>query len=179
MSPAPTRTWADASDGDAEADGSGDAGVAEGDGEADGATVAIADGVGVARAGDGRSPALLGQDTSVHTATSRISVAATTMQRGRLSRGRGSRFVGHARVSLPGTPEGMRDDHARRADVPLPRCPMEHARVVVIGGGVGGTSIAYHLAERGWTDIVLVDRAELTCGSTFHSAGLVGQLRGR
>ena len=55
---------------------------------------------------------------------------------------------------------------------------MEHARAVVIGGGVGGTSIAYHLADRGWRDIVLVERAELTSGSTFHSAGLVGQLRG-
>ena len=55
---------------------------------------------------------------------------------------------------------------------------MDHARVVIIGGGVGGTSIAYHLAQRGWTDIVLVERAELTSGSTFHSAGLVGQLRG-
>ena len=54
----------------------------------------------------------------------------------------------------------------------------DHARAVIIGGGVGGTSIAYHLAERGWTDIVLLDRAELTSGSTFHSAGLVGQLRG-
>ena len=54
---------------------------------------------------------------------------------------------------------------------------MDQARAVIIGGGVGGTSIAYHLAERGWTDIVLVDRAELTSGSTFHSAGLVGQLR--
>ena len=54
---------------------------------------------------------------------------------------------------------------------------IDHARAVVIGGGVGGTSIAYHLAERGWTDVVLVDRAELTSGSTFHSAGLVGQLR--
>jgi 4-methylaminobutanoate oxidase (formaldehyde-forming) len=54
---------------------------------------------------------------------------------------------------------------------------VEHARVVVIGGGVGGTSIAYHLAELGWTDIVLVERADLTSGSTFHSAGLVGQLR--
>jgi 4-methylaminobutanoate oxidase (formaldehyde-forming) len=53
----------------------------------------------------------------------------------------------------------------------------EQARAVIIGGGVGGTSIAYHLAELGWTDIVLVDRAELTSGSTFHSAGLVGQLR--
>ncbi len=53
----------------------------------------------------------------------------------------------------------------------------DHAQAVIIGGGVGGTSVAYHLAERGWTDIVLVDRAELTSGSTFHSAGLVGQLR--
>ena len=54
---------------------------------------------------------------------------------------------------------------------------VEHARAVVIGGGVGGTSIAFHLAELGWTDVVLLDRAELTSGSTFHSAGLVGQLR--
>jgi len=54
---------------------------------------------------------------------------------------------------------------------------VEHARAVVIGGGVGGTSIAYHLTELGWRDVVLVDRAELTSGSTFHSAGLVGQLR--
>jgi 4-methylaminobutanoate oxidase (formaldehyde-forming) len=54
---------------------------------------------------------------------------------------------------------------------------VEHARAVIIGGGVGGTSIAYHLTELGWKDIVLVDRAELTSGSTFHSAGLVGQLR--
>ena len=51
------------------------------------------------------------------------------------------------------------------------------SRVVIIGGGVGGTSIAYHLAERGWTDILLLERAQLTSGSTFHSAGLVGQLR--
>ena len=51
------------------------------------------------------------------------------------------------------------------------------ARVVIIGGGVGGTSIAYHLARRGWRDVVLLERAQLTSGSTFHSAGLVGQLR--
>jgi glycine cleavage system aminomethyltransferase T/glycine/D-amino acid oxidase-like deaminating enzyme len=53
----------------------------------------------------------------------------------------------------------------------------DSARIVVVGGGVGGTSIAYHLGELGETDVVLVDRDELTSGSTFHSAGLVGQLR--
>jgi len=51
------------------------------------------------------------------------------------------------------------------------------ARVVIIGGGVGGTAIAYHLAHMGWTEVVLLERSELTSGSTFHSAGLVGQLR--
>ncbi len=49
---------------------------------------------------------------------------------------------------------------------------------MIIGGGVGGASLAYHLALRGERDVVLVERHELTSGSTFHSAGLVGQLRG-
>jgi 4-methylaminobutanoate oxidase (formaldehyde-forming) len=49
---------------------------------------------------------------------------------------------------------------------------------VIVGGGVGGTSIACHLARLGWEDVVLVERNQLTSGSTFHSAGLVGQLRG-
>jgi 4-methylaminobutanoate oxidase (formaldehyde-forming) len=53
----------------------------------------------------------------------------------------------------------------------------DEARAVIIGGGVGGTSVAYHLTALGWRDIVLLDRSELTSGSTFHSAGLVGQLR--
>lgn len=52
-----------------------------------------------------------------------------------------------------------------------------HAKVVVIGGGVIGCSIAYHLTKLGWGDIVLLERNELTSGSTFHSAGLIGQLR--
>jgi glycine cleavage system aminomethyltransferase T/glycine/D-amino acid oxidase-like deaminating enzyme len=50
--------------------------------------------------------------------------------------------------------------------------------VVVIGGGVGGAAILYWLARLGWTDTVLVERSRVTSGSTFHSAGLVGQLRG-
>ena len=52
------------------------------------------------------------------------------------------------------------------------------ACAVVIGGGVGGAAIAYWLTRLGWTEVVLAERAELTSGSTFHSAGLVGQLRG-
>ena len=54
----------------------------------------------------------------------------------------------------------------------------DRARAVVIGGGVGGCSILYWLARLGWDDVLLVERADLTSGSTFHSAGLVGQLRG-
>ena len=54
----------------------------------------------------------------------------------------------------------------------------DRARAVVIGGGVGWAApILYWLARLGWDDVVLVERADLTSGSTFHSAGLVGQLR--
>jgi glycine cleavage system aminomethyltransferase T/glycine/D-amino acid oxidase-like deaminating enzyme len=58
-----------------------------------------------------------------------------------------------------------------------PRELPDRARVVIIGGGVGGAAIAYQLAKLGERDVVLLDRDELTSGSTFHSAGLVGQLR--
>lgn len=51
------------------------------------------------------------------------------------------------------------------------------AQVVIIGGGVGGCSIAYHLTLMGWKDVVILERHELTAGSTWHSAGLVGQMR--
>lgn len=46
-----------------------------------------------------------------------------------------------------------------------------HARVVVIGGGVVGVSVLYHLTKAGWKDVLLIERAELTCGSTWHAAG--------
>ncbi len=51
------------------------------------------------------------------------------------------------------------------------------ARVVIIGGGVVGCSIAYHLARIGWSDVVLLERKQLTSGTTWHAAGLIGQLR--
>jgi glycine cleavage system T protein len=56
---------------------------------------------------------------------------------------------------------------------PIPR----HARVVVVGGGVVGCSVAYHLTKLGWSDVVLLERNQLTSGTTWHAAGLVGQLR--
>ena len=59
---------------------------------------------------------------------------------------------------------------------PVARALPARARVVVIGAGVGGSSVAYHLALAGERDVVVLDRAELTSGSTFHSAGLVGQI---
>ena len=51
----------------------------------------------------------------------------------------------------------------------------QKARVVIVGGGVVGCSVAYHLAKLGWTDVVLLERKQLTCGTTWHAAGLVGQ----
>ena len=52
----------------------------------------------------------------------------------------------------------------------------KECKVVVIGGGVAGTSCAYHLAKFGWKDVVLLERDQLTSGTTWHAAGLVGQL---
>src|SRR5207249_970637 len=52
-----------------------------------------------------------------------------------------------------------------------------HARAVIVGGGIVGCSVAYHLTKLGWRDIVLLERRDLSCGTTWHAAGLVGQLR--
>ena len=48
-----------------------------------------------------------------------------------------------------------------------------HFKTVIVGGGAVGTSIAYHLAKGGWNDVVLLERDELTSGSTWHAAGLL------
>src|ERR1700692_1262782 len=56
---------------------------------------------------------------------------------------------------------------------PLP----SHAQVVVVGGGIAGASTAYHLTKLGCTGVVLLEQGKLTCGTTWHAAGLVGQLR--
>ena len=53
----------------------------------------------------------------------------------------------------------------------------DHAQVVIVGGGIAGASTAYHLARLGVTDVVLLEQGKLTCGTTWHAAGLVGQLR--
>ncbi len=52
-----------------------------------------------------------------------------------------------------------------------------HARAVIIGGGIVGCSVAYHLARLGWSDVVLLERKALTSGTTWHAAGLIAQLR--
>jgi glycine cleavage system aminomethyltransferase T/glycine/D-amino acid oxidase-like deaminating enzyme len=78
-------------------------------------------------------------------------------------------------VQPDGSPVGPRQ---RPAEGLTHGRPSPHARAVIIGGGVSGCSVAYHLAKLGWTDIVLLERKQLTCGTTWHAAGLMGQLRG-
>ncbi|HEX9702982.1 MAG TPA: FAD-dependent oxidoreductase [Rhodospirillales bacterium] len=59
----------------------------------------------------------------------------------------------------------------------MAKSPPRKARVVIVGGGVIGCSIAYHLTKIGWSDVVLLERKKLTSGTTWHAAGLIGQLR--
>ena len=51
------------------------------------------------------------------------------------------------------------------------------AQAVIVGGGIIGTSVAYHLTQLGWRDVVLLEQGSLSGGTTWHAAGLVGQLR--
>src|SRR4051812_49724295 len=60
----------------------------------------------------------------------------------------------------------------------MPTAPLpDRAQIVIIGGGVIGTSVAYHLTKLGHTDVLLLEQGQLSCGTTWHAAGLVGQLR--
>jgi 4-methylaminobutanoate oxidase (formaldehyde-forming) len=52
-----------------------------------------------------------------------------------------------------------------------------HAEIVIVGGGIAGVSVAYHLAKLGKRDVLLIEQGSLTCGTTWHAAGLVGQMR--
>jgi glycine/D-amino acid oxidase-like deaminating enzyme len=67
--------------------------------------------------------------------------------------------------------ETLRASEGRVTDLP------KRAQVVIVGGGIVGCSVAYHLTLRGCTDVLLLERKQLTCGTTWHAAGLVGQLR--
>src|SRR5215475_4119766 len=73
------------------------------------------------------------------------------------------------------TAEGSEGSSSPRAST-APALP-GRAQVVIIGGGVIGTSVAYHLTLRGLTDVLLLEQGQLSCGTTWHAAGLVGQLR--
>jgi 4-methylaminobutanoate oxidase (formaldehyde-forming) len=78
--------------------------------------------------------------------------------------------AGHPTPARDPTPT---PDPASRSDRNLP----SRARVIIVGGGVIGCSIAYHLGKLGWSDVVLLERKQLTSGTNWHAAGLVGQLR--
>ena len=54
----------------------------------------------------------------------------------------------------------------------MPSAIPAHAKVVIVGGGIAGCSIAYHLAQMGWTDVMLLDKGELTSGTTFQGRHL-------
>ncbi len=76
-------------------------------------------------------------------------------------------------VSRPVPRHPGRPIRARLGAMPLPT----QARVVIVGGGIAGCSTAYHLTRLGITDVLLLEQGKLTCGTTWHAAGLVGQMR--
>src|SRR6266436_3695866 len=66
---------------------------------------------------------------------------------------------------------------AKSGSEPYSKSIPDSARVVIVGGGIAGASTAYHLARLGCSDVVVLEQGKLTCGTTWHAAGLVGQLR--
>ncbi len=75
--------------------------------------------------------------------------------------------MGRCSVTNDRTADGVRQTRSKTDDLP------QRAQVVIIGGGVIGTSVAYHLAKLGWTDVVLLERHQLNSGTTWHAAGLI------
>src|SRR5579872_7591762 len=73
----------------------------------------------------------------------------------------------------------IRTPGAQASPLIIKENPFMHtsARVVIIGSGIAGSSVAYHLTERGWRDIVVLEQGALIGGTTSHAPGLVGQLR--
>ena len=94
--------------------------------------------------------------------------------------GRDHEVADEHRVALAGvaaTAPGSAPDELGKEPYRVTNALPSQARAVVIGGGVIGTSVAYHLTKLGWTDLVLLEQGQLSCGTTWHAAGLVGQLR--
>src|SRR5215469_11204217 len=89
-------------------------------------------------------------------------------------RGRGRRF--HER-GFRSAARGCAGDGLGKGTRGMAQALPGRAQVVVIGGGVIGASVAYHLTALGWTDVLLLEQGQLSCGTTWHAAGLVGQLR--
>src|SRR5699024_9625656 len=110
---------------------------------------------------------------------SALSAASTAGRSGASSRPRRARWTS---TSPPGDSTATRRRRGPSPAVasracsrrpPVPDLP-DRARVVVVGGGIIGCSVAYHLAHLGWDDVLLLEQGRLTGGTTWHAAGLVG-----
>lgn len=76
------------------------------------------------------------------------------------------------------SPPGRGDGRAETSRTATDEHVKSHARAVIIGDGIIGASVAYHLTRLGWRDVILLERKSLPCRTTWHAAGLVGRLRG-
>src|SRR5439155_1171927 len=80
-------------------------------------------------------------------------------------------------TALPPDLEDDLDAFLKRYEQLVNTIQDELFKVVAIGGGIAGCSVAYHLTKLGWRDVLLLERRDVSCGTTWHAAGLVGQLR--